>query len=136
RMSVLKQAIIHLKPGGIIFASFISKYAPIQDYLKGLHHIDDTEQIIRYLKDGANSPENGFTTAYFWSPCEARKFMADAGLEELAFAGVENILCSKENEVNALEEEEYKKWLDYATSLANTAIFLAAVNIFFMWGAK
>ncbi|HPX16240.1 MAG TPA: hypothetical protein PL068_06690, partial [Petrotogaceae bacterium] len=99
-------------------------------------HIDDTEQIIRYLKDGANSPENGFTTAYFWSPCEARKFMADAGLEELAFAGVENILCSKENEVNALEEEEYKKWLDYATSLANTAIFLAAANIFFMWGAK
>jgi hypothetical protein len=38
--------------------------------------------------------------------------------------------------VNALEEEEYKKWLDYATSLANTAIFLAAANIFFMWGAK
>lgn len=136
RMSVLKQAIIHLKPGGIIFASFISKYAPIQDYLKGLHHIDDTEQIIRYLKDGANSPENGFTTAYFWSPCEARKFMADAGLEELAFAGVENILCSKENEVNALEEEEYKKWLDICYKLGQDSNLFGSSEHFLYVGRK
>jgi len=136
RMNALKQAIIHLKPGGIIFASFISKYAPIQDYLKGLHHIDDTEQIIRYLKDGANSPENGFTTAYFWSPCEARKFMAAAGLKELAFVGVENILCSKENEVNALEEEEYKKWLDICYKLGQDSNLFGSSEHFLYVGRK
>ena len=136
RRNVLNQAVSHLKPGGMMFASFISKYAPIQDYLKGVHHIDNTYQLMKYLKDGANTPEEGFTTAYFWAPDEARKFMAAAGLKGLAFVGVEDILCSKENEVNVLDKENYQKWLEICYELGQDSNLFGTSEHFLYVGHK
>ncbi len=112
RRKVVEDALKLLKPGGIIFASFISNYAPIQDYLKDLYPIESVDDLLGYLKNGVNDGESGFTTAYFFDYKEAKSLMNSFGLKELAFVGVENILGSKENEINELDEDEYNKWLE------------------------
>ncbi|MCF6465538.1 class I SAM-dependent methyltransferase [Clostridium sp. Cult2] len=118
RKAAVKGALRLLKPNGIIVVSFISNYAPIQDYLKGVHPIESVDELLGYLKDGVNTGESGFTTAYFTDYKEAKDLMNSFGLTEIVFAGVENILGAKENEINMLEEREYRKWLEIGYQLS------------------
>ena len=44
--------------------------------------------------------------------------MRDFGLEQLAFAGVENILGSKEKEILSLPKEDIKRWIELGYTLS------------------
>ncbi|WP_316569365.1 class I SAM-dependent methyltransferase [Neobacillus sp. YIM B06451] len=118
RKKAVEGALRLLKPNGIMIASFISSYAPIQDTLSHLYPIESVQGLMDYLQNGENKDGKGFTTAYFAAPREAREFMNSHGLKELLFAGIENILGCKENEINSLDECEYRKWLDICYHLS------------------
>lgn len=118
RRKVVAEALRLLKPNGIIVASFISSYAPIQDNLLHLYPIESVQGLLGYLQNGENKGGNGFTTAYFIHPKEAKEFMNSYGLKELAFAGIENILGCKEKEIISIDESEYKKWIEIAYRLS------------------
>jgi hypothetical protein len=62
--------------------------------------------------------------------------MAAAGLKELAFVGVENILCSKENEVNVLDKENYQKWLEICYELGQDSNLFGTSEHFLYVGHK
>ncbi|BBF43951.1 similar to methylase [Lachnospiraceae bacterium KM106-2] len=117
RKAALSEALRVLKPGGVIFAAFISNYAPIQDCLSYLEFNDEVSEILHYLDDGRNEDGAGFTTAYFTSVKEAKELMREAGLDELAFVGVENVIGCKEREIAQLPEEEFAKWLEICYQL-------------------
>lgn len=136
RKDAVKGALRLLKPNGIIVASFISNYAPIQDYLKGVHAIESVDELLGYLTDGENQEEKGFTTAYFTNHKEAKDLMNSFGLTEIVFAGVENILCSKEMEINMLEDNEYKKWLDLCYQLSQDENLIGTSEHFLYIGRK
>lgn len=136
RKTAVEGALRLLKPNGIIFASFISNYAPIQDYLKDLYPIDSVDGLLKYLKDGVNDGDKGFTTAYFFGHKEARSLMNGFGLKELVFAGVENILAAKELEVNLLEEAEYAKWLELCYRLGKDENLMGTSEHYLYIGQK
>lgn len=117
RRKAVEGALRLLKPNGLLIISFISNYAPIQDNLKYFYPIDSVDDLLGYLQCGVSDGSQGFTTAYFTGPQEARGFMHSFGLSELVFAGVENILNSKEQEINLLDDEEYEKWLEICYQL-------------------
>ncbi|WP_059173396.1 bifunctional 2-polyprenyl-6-hydroxyphenol methylase/3-demethylubiquinol 3-O-methyltransferase UbiG [Bacillus sp. FJAT-27445] len=118
RRKAVEGALRLLKPNGIIIASFISSYAPIQDSLSHLYPIESVQGLLGYLHSGENKDGEGFTTAYFINPGEAKEFMKSHGLKELIFAGIENILGCKEKEMNLLDESEYRKWLEIGYHLS------------------
>ena len=134
RKAAVEGALRLLKPNGILVASFISNYAPLQDYLRKPLPFSSPEELLCYLEDGEN--REGFTSAYFTSAAEARKLMLDAGLTELVFAGVENVLNSKESDINLLEESEYKKWLEIAYRLSRDPNVLGTSEHFLYIGRK
>lgn len=136
RKKALEGALRLLKPNGIIFASFISKYAPIQDYLKEVYTIDSVDDLLVFLQDGKSSGDKGFTTAYFIDYKEAKNLMNSFGLTELKFTGVENILGSKEKEINGLEEEQYKKWLEICYQLGKDENLMGTSEHFLYIGRK
>lgn len=136
RKAAVDGALRLLKPNGIIIASFISNYAPIQDYLKGLHTIESVDELLVYLKDGENQGDKGFTTAYFTSVKEAKDLMNSCGLRELIFVGVENILGSKEKEINMLEDDEYEKWLEIGYQLSRDENLMGTSEHFLYIGRK
>ncbi len=117
RRVALNEALRVLKKRGIIFTSFISCYAPMIDHLKNMYK-GDKGSLLRYLDDGVNHGHDGFTEAYFISPQDARRFMAESSIEEIEFVCVENALAMREEGINALEGEEYKQWLDIAFKLS------------------
>lgn len=137
REKALSEALRVLKPGGLIFVSFISDYAPIQDFASGLYDFGDADRLLSYLEDGRNQTEyGGFTTAYFTSEKEAEEMMAQAGLCQLAFAGVENILCGKENMLHGLSEELQEKWMDLAFRLSRDKNLMGMNEHFLYIGKK
>ncbi len=54
------------------------------------------DRLLAGLEDGTAQPGKNFTNSYFCGEKEAEDMMEKAGLCQLAFAGVENILCGKE----------------------------------------
>lgn len=146
RRKAMEQALDRLKPGGILIASFISAFAPLQECFAYMGEMDiSTEEnnykrLLGYLKDGRNLPdeenEEEFTTAYFTGIEEARGLMEDYGLKELVFAGVESILAAKEKELRSLSKEEKKAWLDAAYQLSSNKYLLGTSMHFLYIGQK
>lgn len=137
RKQALREAMRALKPGGLLFAAFISNYAAIQDFASGLYDFGEEARLLKYLEDGHNRPEDiEFTTAYFSSEEEARELMNSAGLKELVFAGVENVLCGKEKLFHALPKEQQEKWLNLAWQLSRDQKLLAMSEHFLYIGQK
>lgn len=138
RIQALKEALYALKPGGLLMAAFISNYAPIQEYASELYDFDSAEPLLHYLKDGRNhdGEDVAFTTSYFCSVKEAEALMQNAGLTELVFAGVENVLCGKEKKLHALSEAQKEKWLDLAWRLSGDRNLLGMSEHFLYIGRK
>jgi len=136
RKQAIEEALTYLKTGGILVAAFISAYAPIQDHLKGLHPIESVQKLLRYLKDGRNTPEEGFTTAYFITPKEAIGLMEEFPLRKQIFASVENVLASKEQELKNLSGKDYENYLDICFQLSQDPYVFGAGEHFLYIGEK
>lgn len=137
RKKAMENALGCLKKGGLFIASFISQFAPIQDSFTYLDFCGQTEQeLLKYLKNGENNAEDGFTVAYFTSADEAKRLMAGFGLKQKVFAGVENILGCKEREILALDESEIQKWINLGYALSREESLLGTSQHFLYIGEK
>lgn len=136
RKTALRGALRLLKPGGILVAAFISRYAPLMDYLIHLEEPETPESLLHYLDDGLNKDGEGFTTAYFTGVEEARSLMEEHGVAELAFAGIENVLGIKEREITALPEQAYRKWLEIGYHLSKDPKVIGTSQHFLYVGRK
>ncbi|MBT2641530.1 methyltransferase domain-containing protein [Bacillus sp. ISL-41] len=136
RRKAVEGAINLLKPNGIMIVTFISSYAPLQDHLMNLYPIESVQEILGYFQIGENKGGNGFTTAYFTKPNEARKFMDSTGLKELKFAGIENVLGYKEKEITFLEDGEYRKWIEIGYRLSTDEYLLGTSQHLLYIGRK
>ena len=119
REKALQEALRVLKPGGLLFASFISTYAPIQDYASGLYDFGDMDRLLAGLEDGTAQPGKNFTNSYFCGEKEAEDMMAKAGLCQLVFAS-----------------QQQEKWLNLAWRLSQDRKLLGMSEHFLYIGRK
>ncbi len=136
RRMAVENSLSLLKPGGIIIASFISNYAPLMDSLSKMSPVVSSDDLLKYLTNGINCEDDGFTTAYFSSSAEAQHLMSGFGLTQLAFAGVESVIGLKEAELRTLEEPEYKKWIEIGYALSQDANVIGTSFHFLYIGKK
>lgn len=119
REKVVRDALSFLKKDGILIASFISAYAPIIDGLKYPEDVKAPDDLTKYLKNGVNDAESGFTSAYFIKPEEAKNFMNSFNLKELSFAGIEGIGGLMESKLDGLSKVQFDKIIDILYKLSN-----------------
>ena len=95
RLAALTEARRVLKPGGIVFAAGISRFASLLDGLRGaaFDHDAFVRIVERDLADGQHRNETGvadfFTTAFFHQPGELGVELREAGLDLAGLFAVE-----------------------------------------------
>lgn len=91
RALALREAVRVTRPGGLVAAAAISRYAGLLE-LASLGAIDDATEalLLRALDTGINEDEpEGFTVAYFHLPAELEAELSGAGLTDVVVLGVE-----------------------------------------------
>lgn len=115
RMQAVSEALRVLKPQGVLFAAFITRFASFRDSSTNFPDwpIKKWEYALHVLETGRHDdPQGGFTNAYFAHPEEVRPFMEGAGLETLNMVGCEGVVAGHQDAVNAFEGEAWEKWVE------------------------
>jgi len=115
RRIALQQACRLLRSGGLVFASFITRFASFRDAaVHGYSYVlDDPAYSEKLYATGNHDNGIGFTDAYFVHPDEVTPLGESAGFTTLRLMGCEGILAGHEEYVNSLTTEAHALWLDF-----------------------
>jgi 2-polyprenyl-3-methyl-5-hydroxy-6-metoxy-1,4-benzoquinol methylase len=114
RVAALAQARRLIRPGGLIFVSFITRFSAFRDAaVHGYTFVEaDPVYAESWLTTGINYHGGGFTDAYFAHPDEVIPLCEGAGFKTIKMIGCEGILSGHEQYVYSLTGEARQFWLD------------------------
>ncbi len=123
RKTAVREALRLLEDGGLIFATFITRYAPVVDSLKGYcHQIRQTYQLLQTLLETginhATSDDGAFTNAWFEIPQNIQPWMESFGLQTVHIGSQEGLVAPYENMLNELPDEDFQLWVDLMKPLS------------------
>jgi len=124
RQRALTEATRVVKPGGLVFAAFISRYAAHLDGVRRYPEeaIDHPEIYDSIEETGLLPPrEDGQTAfvAYFAHPNEVAPLCKSAGLDILTVLGVEGVAGAREESINTLTGDAWERWVDINYRIAH-----------------
>lgn len=132
REKAVKLALKKLKPGGILYCSFILDFAGIiYDLKNGPGYLvqdlgnQSTKQLIDSIVTGTEYTGPAFTSACFVNQRQIEPFMQNFDLQKLHLFGQEGILALNENQVKTFPKEEYNSWIETAKKFLDVPEFLA-----------
>lgn len=115
RILALQEARRLLKPGGLIFTAFVSRFGAFRDAAsKGAAWVlEDPDTVENILRTGIDvSDGNGFTDAYFAHPDEVIPLCESAGFQTVMRMGCEGVAAGHESYINSLDGEKFERWVD------------------------
>lgn len=140
RLQTVREANRVLKPGGMVFASFIGRFAPIRDLaINSPDWIDEHPQrLAQLLQSGQNPAYNGsaFPDSYFARPEEITPLMEAGGFTTMALMGCEGIVAGHEQLVNEVTGDLWDKWVDLNFELGQEPSLYGAADHLLYIGRK
>jgi S-adenosylmethionine-dependent methyltransferase len=121
RVRAVEASLKLLKPGGLLYVSFINVFAGMIYAMKFAPEIilDESEsEFYQTVLADASYAGQAFTQAYFIHQREVLPFMAQFPLEKLHFIGQEGITSPCEGNIMSQPTEIADAWIDMAVKLA------------------
>jgi len=119
RDRAVKEAYRVLRKNGLVFATFITRYAPMRWSAK--NEPEWLSQGKQLLETGVWHPSAtgipsktcvGFTDSYFAHPTEIKPLMMRNGFEDMDLIGCEGAISMIEEKINELKSDEFGSWVD------------------------
>lgn len=140
RLTAVRQAHRVLRPGGYIFAAFITRFAPLRDVaIHSPRWIVENADRFRLLRDEGLNPyheSSAFPDAYFARPEEIPVLMEAGGFQTLGLQGCEGIVAGHEEAVNALEGEAWEAWVELNYRMGREPVLYGAADHLLYSGMK
>ena len=115
RDKAICEAMRVLKPGGILAAAFITRYAPIRSVAKlsPAWIVNDSATLNSIMETGVlyMPPGRNFTHAYLAHPSEVRPLFERHGLQTLDLIACEGVISLIEEQVNETQGELWDAWV-------------------------
>jgi S-adenosylmethionine-dependent methyltransferase len=145
RIKAVKECHRILKPGGIIFASFVSRFERLRflaehepSYLA--HHQNEIMVLVEYgIMHGSmilSNNQKSFTTAYFAHPNEITEFMNECEFQLLSLHGLEVITGKPFDKINSIASDIWDAWVDLSLKLSTEPSLLGAADHIIYIGKK
>jgi ubiquinone/menaquinone biosynthesis C-methylase UbiE len=117
-----------LRPGGKVFAAFITRFAPFRDAAQKnqdwVHK--DPAYAEHLMKTGVHNNGDGFTDAYFAHPDEVTPLAEGAGFTSLRLMSCEGVVASCEDYINTLTGKDWEIWADFNYQFSQDPSLLGA----------
>jgi S-adenosylmethionine-dependent methyltransferase len=139
RRMALQQAFERLRPGGLIFSAFISRFGILCDLMKDhpgwIQDQDEVRSILERGRDPHDFPHGGFR-GYFALASEIAPLHEALGCESLVLAGMEPVIAAQDESYNKLEGQERQLWLDLLYDVSTEASIIGASRHLLYIGKK
>jgi S-adenosylmethionine-dependent methyltransferase len=139
RKSALREACDRLRPGGVFFSAWISRFGVLGDVLhRTPDWIENQAGVRSHLARGsrpAGAPRGGFR-GYFALAAEVAPAHQALGLETLALAGVDPVIGTDDESYNNLQGEQRRLWLDLFEEIGAEPSIVAASRHLLYIGRK
>jgi ubiquinone/menaquinone biosynthesis C-methylase UbiE len=117
RQQAVAEAYRVLKPGGMFFAAFITRYAALKwsaanNPLWAVDHPEETQCILETGQLPPRRETEGEFVAYFAHPAEVNPLIEATGFQVKTILGVEGLVSEIEEKVNELTGEAWDFWVD------------------------
>ena len=138
RQKAVSEALRVLKPGGILAATFISRFALFRDGISKdpAWIFRDVEYAWHLLRTGIHDNGIGFTRSYFAHPTEVEPLFQPFDLDKIALIGVEGVAAENEALVNQLPEDQWEVWVEFNYTLACDVYALGCADHLMYIGRK
>jgi S-adenosylmethionine-dependent methyltransferase len=140
RERAIAEARDRLKPGGLIFSAFISRYGIWDNVMAKLpHSIEKPAEVRSVLERGRDviMPSWGASfRAYFATPEELAPLHERLGFTTIALAGVEPVGVMADQTYTRLEKPLRGKWLDLMYEISRQPSIIGASNHMLYIGRK
>jgi SAM-dependent methyltransferase len=139
RKKALMVAFARLRPDGILFSAFISRFGIMGDLLRNVPNwIEDQAEVQSILENGKdpdNYPRGGFR-GYFTRTSEIASLHESIGFETILVAGVEPAISADDESYNKLEGKQRQLWLDLLYKISTETSILGASRHLLYIGRK
>lgn len=140
RQEAVREASRVLRMGGMVIASFITRFAPIRDI--AIHSpqwiIDHPDRFQQLLNEGVNpaNPLSAFPDSYFIHPKDIVPLMEFGAFNTQLIQGCEGILAGHEESVNQLSGDLWEAWVELNYRLSKEPVLLGASDHLLYVGTK
>jgi S-adenosylmethionine-dependent methyltransferase len=138
RQRAIQQAYRRMKPGGMLFSSFISRYGLFGDLMNNVPEwIVEQKDVRSILTRGYDDdhPRGGFR-GYFSTASEITPLHESVGFTTVIMAGSEPCISSNDESYNRLEGEYRQLWLDVLYEISREPSMVASSRHLLYIGRK
>ena len=139
RLLALQEVYQRLKPGGVLFSSFINRFGIFGDLLKNIPEWIEDQTVVRSLiKQGRRPddyPRGGFR-GYFATVSEIAPLHEKAGFTTLVVAAAEPAISADDESYNTLEGKRREAWLDLLFEISTNETIIGASRHLLYIGRK
>jgi S-adenosylmethionine-dependent methyltransferase len=138
RLMVLNQVFKFLKPNGVIFTAWLSRFGITGDLIKKHAEIIEDREEIRLLLEQGRDPDTyqGGFRGYFARVDEIPVIHEETGFHTIVMAGAEPAISADDASYNILEGDRRRLWLDLLFRISSEPSMVACSRHLLYIGKK